>query len=185
MEYSSDLKESQLIRRYNIVGSRRFSNLFWASFLTIGGFYFLITGLSSYFRFSFFHSDNIIFFPQGLVMCFYGLLALFLSIYLWLTILWQVGGGFNEFNKKKGTFRFFRWGFPGKNRRIDFLYPLEEIEALRIQVVEGVNPKRIIYIRIKEKKEIPLTGISQPLTLEEIEKQASDLAIFLEVSLDS
>ena len=87
--------------------------------------------------------------------------------------------------KKKGTFRFFRWGFPGKNRRIDFLYPLEEIEALRIQVVEGVNPKRIIYIRIKEKKEIPLTGISQPLTLEEIEKQASDLAIFLEVSLDS
>ena len=33
-------------------------------------------------------------------------------------------------------------------------------------------------------REIPLTGISQPLTLKEIEKQASELANFLQVSLE-
>lgn len=181
MENSSNVTNSQLIRRYNIVGSRRFSNLFWAIFLTFGGVYFLSTGFSSYFGFS----ETIQFFPQGLVMSFYGILAIVLSFYLWLTILWEVGGGFNEFNKQKGTFRFFRWGFPGKNRRIDFTYPLDQIEALRLQILEGMNPQRILYIRLKEKKEIPLTGINQPITLEEIEKQASDLAMFLEISLDA
>jgi len=117
-------------------------------------------------------------------MSFYGILGFFLSVYLWLTIIWQVGGGFNEFNKKKGIFRVFRWGFPGKNRRIDFSYSLSEIEGLRLEIVEGVNPKRTIYVCLKEKKEIPLTRVGQPIPLEEIEKQASDLAMFLQVSLD-
>ena len=175
------------IRRYTVVGARRFSNIFWAATLGLGGFYFLLTGLSSYFGFNLLpiiHSENIIFLPQGIVMCFYGSLGLFLSLYLSLTIVWQVGGGFNEFNKKKGTFRVFRWGFPGKNRKIDFSYLLSDIEAVRIEIVDGLNPKRTIYIRLKEKKEIPLTRVGQPIPLEEIEKQASDLAMFLKVSLD-
>ena len=178
---------SDLIRRYPVVGSRRLSNLFWASTLGIGGFYFLLTGLSSYFGSAllpFLHFENIIFFPQGIVMCFYGSLGIFLSLYLWLTILWQVGGGFNEFNKKKGTFRVFRWGFPGKNRRIDFSYALDDIEAVRIDIVDGLNPKRTIYIRLKEKREIPLTRVGQPIALEDLEREASDLAMFLKVSLD-
>jgi hypothetical protein len=117
-------------------------------------------------------------------MCFYGSLSIFLSLYLCLTIFWQVGGGFNEFNKKTGTFRVFRWGFPGKNRRIDFSYSLDEIEAVRINIVEGLNPKRTIYIRLKEKREIPLTRVGQPIPLENLEREASDLAMFLKVSLD-
>ena len=178
---------TDLIRRYTVVGSRRLSNFFWATTLGIGGFYFLLTGLSSYFGFTllpFIHFENIVFFPQGIVMCFYGSLGLFLSLYLSLTILWQVGGGFNEFNKKNDTFRVFRWGFPGKTRKIDFSYSLSDIEAVRIEIVDGLNPKRTIYIRLKEKKEIPLTRVGQPIPLEEIEKQASDLAMFLKVSLD-
>nr|AMP43344.1 hypothetical chloroplast RF4 [Tetraselmis sp. CCMP 881] len=176
-----------LVRRYTIIGSRRFSNFFWAATLGIGGLYFFLTGLSSYAQVSILpiiHADNILFFPQGLVMSFYGILGFFLSIYLWLTIAWQVGSGFNEFNKKKGTFRVFRWGFPGKNRRVDFSYLLSDIEGLRLEIVEGINPKRTIFVRLKEKKEIPLTRVGQPIPLEEIEKQASDLAMFLQVSLD-
>lgn len=186
-EETANLENSNLIRRYPVIGARRFSNIFWATALGFGGFYFFFTGLSSYYQkplLPFVHFDNIIFFPQGIVMCFYGLLAFFLSLYLSLTILWQVGGGFNEFNKKKGTFRVFRWGFPGKDRRIDFSYLLDDIEGIRIEIIEGLNPKRTIYIRLKEKREIPLTRIGQPTPLEEIEKQASDLAMFLQVSLD-
>lgn len=178
---------SDLIRRYPVIGSRRLSNFFWAGTLGIGGLYFLLTGLSSYFGSAllpFLHFDTIVFFPQGIVMCFYGSLSIFLSLYLCLTIFWQVGGGFNEFNKKTGTFRVFRWGFPGKNRRIDFSYSLDEIEAVRIDIVDGLNPKRTIYIRLKEKREIPLTRVGQPIPLENLEREASDLAMFLKVSLD-
>lgn len=186
-EGEASFESSNLIRRYPVIGARRFSNIFWAISLGLGGFYFFVTGLSSYYQktlLPFVHFDNILFFPQGIVMCFYGLLGLLLSLYLSLTIFWEVGGGFNEFNKKKGTFRIFRWGFPGKDRKIDFSYLLEDIEGIRVEIVEGLNPKRTIYIRLKEKKEIPLTRVGQPIPLEEIEKQASDLAMFLQVSLD-
>ena len=37
---------------------------------------------------------------------------------------------------------------------------------------------------LKEKREIPITGIGQPLSIKEIEKQASELASFLQVSLN-
>lgn len=186
-ETFDEYSQSDLIRRYPVIGSRRLSNFFWASTLGIGGFYFLLTGLSSYYGSALLpiiHFETIVFFPQGIVMCFYGSLGIFLSLYLWLTILWQVGGGFNEFNKKNGTFRVFRWGFPGKNRRIDFSYALDEIEGIRIDIVEGLNPKRTIFIRFKEKREIPLTRVGQPIALEDLEREASDLAMFLKVSLD-
>lgn len=180
-----DQTSSDFIRRYNVIGSVRFSNYFWAICLGIGGFCFFITGFSSYKAIlPFIHAENILFFPQGIVMCFYGILALLLSFYLWLTIIWKVGAGFNEFNKKKGIFRVFRWGFPGKNRKIDLCYLLDDIEAIRIEIVEGLNPKRTILIRLKQKQEIPLTYVGQPMPLEEIEKQASDLAMFLQVSLE-
>ena len=116
-------------------------------------------------------------------MCFYGFLGLLFSIYLWLTILWSVGGGFNEFNKIDGNVRVFRWGYPGKNRRIFLIYPIDQIESIKIELKQGLNPKRMIYLKIRGNKEIPLTRVGQPMTLEEIESQAAELAKFLKVSL--
>lgn len=243
---SSEVQKPELIRRYIVVGSRRFSNYWWASVILLGGFGFLLTGISSYLSFNllpFINEKNILFFPQGLVMCFYGILGLIFSCYLWLTIFWGVGGGFNEFNKKQGIVRIFRWGFPGKNRRIDLSYDIKDIEAIRVEIKEGLNPRRILYIRVKgnttvpnkmlvkdnenllpasndkklsinpltnrrfvsdsslmkgkknlvgitknlslqNKRDIPLTRIGQPTTLEDIEKQAAELAKFLQVSLE-
>ena len=43
------------------------------------------------------------FLPQGLVMSFYGVAGLTLALYLWLTIAWDVGSGYNEFNKASGV----------------------------------------------------------------------------------
>ena len=182
-----ETQESDLIRRYIVVGSRRLSNYWWASVIFLGGSGFLLTGISSYLQFNllpFIQSKEILFFPQGLVMCFYGILGFLFSIFLWLTLFWSVGGGFNEFNKKEGIVRIFRWGFPGKNRRIDLVYYIKDIDAIRVELKEGLNPRRTIYLRVKGKRDIPLTRIGQPMTLEEIEKQAAELAKFLQVSLE-
>nr|YP_009106609.1 hypothetical chloroplast RF4 [Dicloster acuatus]AIT95461.1 hypothetical chloroplast RF4 [Dicloster acuatus] len=179
-------KQGQIIR-YEIIGARRLSNYIWGCLMCIGGFSFLLTGLSSYFNFQFFpflQLSSIQFFPQGLVMCFYGILGLFLGIYIWFTIYLNLGQGFNEFNIEKGLVRIFRWGFPGKNRRIDLQYPLQEIQSIRLDIQEGINPKRVIYLRLVGNREIPLTRAGQPVSIQEIEKQAVELAKLLQVSLE-
>lgn len=177
---------TDLIRRYVVVGSRRGSNYAWALISGIGGLDFLLTGLSSYFKINLLpiiHSENINFFPQGLVMCFYGTLGILFSLYISLTIIWSVGGGFNVFDKQNGIVRVFRWGFPGKNRRIDLTYPINDILAVRLELKEGLNPRRTIFLRVKGQREIPLTRVGQPMTLEEIEKLAAELAQFLQKEL--
>ena len=196
-----------LIRRYFIIGERRISNYLWASIILIGGIGFLLTGISAYFQFNILNSTStflISFFPHGLLMCFYGSLAILLSIYWWLLIYWDIGGGFNEFNKKEGFLRIFRWGYPGKNRRIDLIYLLKDIETIRVELKQNqglFSSDQTIYVKLrknltlldqtkskglnqKETFEIPLGGIGQPLTLKEIEKQASELANYLQVALE-
>lgn len=194
------MENNDLIRRYLITGERRFSNYWWATVVLFGASGFLITGLISYMNsnplsienLSFDRkatetlSSNISFFPQGLLMCFYGTLGLLLSLYWWFLIFWNVGGGFNEFNKKESFIRIFRWGYPGQNRKIDLYYTLKEVESIRVELKQGglADSQRTIYLKLKGKKEIPLTGIGEPLTIQEIEKQASELANFLQVSLE-
>jgi hypothetical protein len=43
-------------------------------------------------------------------MSFYGVAGSLLATYLWLTINWDVGAGYNEFNKEEGIMRIFRYG---------------------------------------------------------------------------
>lgn len=173
--------------RYQVSGARRLSNYIWGFILSLGGIAFLIIGISSYFQFHFipfFDISTIQFFPQGLVMCFYGTLGSFLGLYIWLIILWNLGEGFNEFNLETGQVRIFRWGFPGKNRKIDLKYPLQEIQSIRVEIQEGLNPKRVIYLKLKGNREIPLTRAGQPVSIQEIETQAAEIAKFLQVSLE-
>lgn len=181
-----------LIRRYIIIGERRISNYWWSIFVSLGSLGFLSTGIISYFStinpsnqiLIDVQSASIPFFPQGLLMSFYGSLGILLSLYWWFLIFWNVGGGFNEFNKKEGLIRIFRWGYPGKTRKIDFTYSLKDVEAIKVELKQGLDPQRTIYLKLKGNREIPLTGIGQPLTLKDIEKQASELANFLQVSLE-
>ena len=177
----------KLIRRYLIPGSRQFSNYWWGTAIFLGGLAFVATGISSLLKIDvlpFLSSESILFFPQGLVMCFYGILGLLFSSYLWFTLFWGVGGGFNEFNKKEGFVRIFRWGFPGRNRRIDILYRIDLIEAIRVEIRGGATSQQTIYMRIKGNRDIPLTRLGQPITLEEIETEAAELARFVQVPLE-
>jgi hypothetical protein len=108
---------------------------------------------------------QLIFIPQGIAMGFYGVAAVLISIYLWLIVALDVGGGFNEFDKKHDQVRIVRHGFFGKNRHIEIKHPLEDVTAIRVDIKEGLNPKRALYLRIKGRSDIPLTRAGQPIPL--------------------
>nr|YP_010933288.1 hypothetical chloroplast RF4 [Streptofilum capillatum]WKT08546.1 hypothetical chloroplast RF4 [Streptofilum capillatum]WKT08645.1 hypothetical chloroplast RF4 [Streptofilum sp. BC4-VF8pt]WKT08744.1 hypothetical chloroplast RF4 [Streptofilum sp. ZNP2-VF4pt] len=187
MVNSDSITKSDLVLREPVIGARRISNYFWASVILFGAIGFLSVGISSYLGsdiLPFLSSKGILFLPQGLVMSFYGIAGLFLSIYLWLTIFWKIGEGYNEFNREEQIVRIFRWGFPGKNRRIQITCPITDVYAVRVQVKEGINPQRAIYLRVKGRPDIPLTRAGQPLSLEEVEEKAAELARFLQVSIE-
>ena len=166
------------IRQDNIIGSRRFSNYFWGGFLALGGISFLLAGLSSYFKINllpFANTTELVFIPQGVVMMFYGTLSLSLGIYTGATILWDIGSGYNEYNKLENLVKIVRKGFPGKNREILLTYPVTSVQAIGIKISEGLNPQRSIYLCLKDERKIPLTPVQQPNSISNLEKQAADL----------
>nr|YP_009494885.1 photosystem I assembly protein ycf4 [Gentiana caelestis]YP_009494958.1 photosystem I assembly protein ycf4 [Gentiana hexaphylla]YP_009495032.1 photosystem I assembly protein ycf4 [Gentiana obconica]YP_009495106.1 photosystem I assembly protein ycf4 [Gentiana oreodoxa]YP_009495179.1 photosystem I assembly protein ycf4 [Gentiana ornata]YP_009495337.1 photosystem I assembly protein ycf4 [Gentiana veitchiorum]YP_010199936.1 photosystem I assembly protein Ycf4 [Gentiana arethusae]AOP04306.1 ph len=170
-----------------IAGSRKISNFCWAFILFLGSLGFLLVGTSSYLGrnfISFFPSHPIIFFSQGIVMSFYGLAGLFISSYLWCTIFWNVGSGYDRFDRKEGVMCIFRWGFPGKNRRILRRFFIKDIQSIRIEVKESIYVRRVLYIDIRGWGAIPLTRIDDNLTPREIEQKATELAYFLRVPIE-
>ncbi|NRB06617.1 MAG: photosystem I assembly protein Ycf4 [Richelia sp.] len=170
-----------------VLGSRRFSNYWWATIVTLGSLGFFLAGISSYLHTNLlFVTDptQLIFVPQGLVMGLYGVAGSLLSLYLWLTILWDLGGGYNEFNRETGMVKIFRWGFPGKNRKVEINCPTQDVQSVRIEIKEGINPQRTLYLRVKNRRDIPLTRVGQPISLKDLETSAAELAKFLAVSLE-
>nr|YP_011009729.1 hypothetical protein V2547_pgp055 [Sieruela rutidosperma]WPW42988.1 hypothetical protein [Sieruela rutidosperma] len=170
-----------------ITGSRKTSNFCWAFILFFGSLGFLLVGTSSYLGrnlISLFPSQQIIFFPQGIVMSFYGIAGLFISCYLWCTILWNVGSGYDLFDRKEGIVRIFRWGFPGKSRRIFLRFLMKDIQSIRIEVKEGVYARRVLYMEIRGQEAIPLIRTDENLTTREIEQKAAELAYFLRVPIE-
>lgn len=173
--------------RQSVTGSRRFSNYWWAVIITLGAGGFLLAGLSSYLKVDlipFSEPSQLIFVPQGIAMGFYGVAGLLLATYLWLVVLWDVGGGYNEFSRDSGKFTIFRWGFPGENRRIEITQDLDAVQAVRVDIKEGLNPRRALYLKVKGRGEIPLTRVGQPLPLADLENQGAALARFLGVPLE-
>lgn len=186
MTAQTTTKDSSILRQ-RVLGSRRLSNYFWASAVSIGGVGFLLAGLSSYLKVNLLlvsDPTNLQFVPQGIALSFYGLIGSLIAIYLWLVIALDVGGGYNEFDREKGTATIFRWGFPGQNRRIELTYPLEDIQSVKAEFKEGLNPKRALYLRVKPRREIPLTRVGQPIPLAQLENQGAELARFLQVPLE-
>lgn len=178
---------SKWIRVDPVKGSRTIANLCWACILVCGATGFLLVGISSCIGKDLIpglSSEQIVFIPQGIVMCFYGIAGLFLGFYLWCTVFWNVGSGYNLFDKREGIFSIFRWGFPGRNRRICIRFVLKDVEAVGLEIREGLYPRRIIYLKVRGRQNIPLTRIGEDLTLGEMEEEAAELARFLRVSIE-
>ena len=176
------------IRRDKIIGSRRFSNYFWSFFLFFGGIGFILTGLSSYFKINllpFANPTELVFIPQGLVMLFYGTLSFGISIYIIITIILDIGGGYNEYNRVEQLVKIVRRGFPGKNREVLLTYSLSNIRSIGIKITEGLNPVRSIYLCLKDERKIPLTPVQEPISISNLEEEATSLAKFLDLKLEN
>jgi hypothetical protein len=170
-----------------IKGARKTSNFCWAIILFLGSLGFLLVGTSSYLGrnlISLFPSQEIVFFPQGIVMSFYGIAGLFISSYLWCTISWNVGSGYDRFDIKDGIVCIFRWGFPGKNRRVFLRFLIKDIQSVRIEVKEGIYARRVLYMDIRGQGAIPLTRTDENFTPREMEQKAAELAYFLRVPIE-
>ena len=176
------------IRRDTIVGSRRFSNYFWAFFLFVGGIGFLLAGISSYLKVNllpFANPTELVFIPQGLVMMFYGTLSFGISIYIIITLFLDIGSGYNEYNQVEKVVKVVRKGFPGKSREILLTYPLSNVRAIGIKITEGLNPTRSIYLCLKDERKIPLTPVQEPISISNLEEEAANLAKFLDLKLEN
>lgn len=179
--------QTTLVRYDLILGSRRASNYLWLIISFLGGLGFFAVGISSYLGIQllpFGNTDSIQFIPQGIVMTFYGAIGILLSIFLLFNIIFNVGGGYNKYDKKTGIVEIFRLGFPTQIRELYLEYSFREIRSIKLRIQEGLNPKREIYLCTKDQREIPLTRVGEPLLLSSIEEEAVDLSLFLNVPLE-
>ena len=87
-------------------------------------------------------------------------------------------------NNDLGLITIFRHGFPGKNRSLTLTYRTQDIQAIKVDIKEGITPKREIYLKTKDNRHIPLTRVGEPLLLADIESKATELARFLGVVLE-
>ena len=180
-------ESNSTIKSY-FTGSRCLSNIFWALAVSLGGFGFFMTGLSSFFGINllfFSDSSELSFVPQGIVLLFYGTVGSILGIFLSLNVWWNVGSGYNEYNRDLQKVKLYRKGFPGKNRELLFTFSFEEVKSIKMRIKEGINPKRQLLLCLTDNREIPLTGIEQPVALNKLEDEAITISKYLNVFLET
>nr|YP_009657060.1 putative photosystem I assembly protein Ycf4 [Medicago intertexta]YP_010566158.1 photosystem I assembly protein Ycf4 [Medicago granadensis]YP_010566903.1 photosystem I assembly protein Ycf4 [Medicago ciliaris]QCO73958.1 putative photosystem I assembly protein Ycf4 [Medicago intertexta]UZC30990.1 photosystem I assembly protein Ycf4 [Medicago granadensis]UZC32660.1 photosystem I assembly protein Ycf4 [Medicago ciliaris]UZC32736.1 photosystem I assembly protein Ycf4 [Medicago ciliaris]UZC328 len=174
-----------------VPGSRKPINFFWASFTLLGSLGVLYISVSSYYGrhfFSLISSEFVVpFLPQGVTLTFYGIAGLFLSLHWWLLIFWNVGSGYNFFDKKNKMVCFFRYGFPGTYRRIFLRVRMEDIQSLILQA--NPNPELssgVLYMQTREQGTIPLTPVDDyyDRTPRNVIQKAWDLSRFLSVPME-
>jgi ABC-type transport system involved in cytochrome c biogenesis permease subunit len=179
---------SDLTIRENITGSRNLGSFLIMFVLFFAGLGFFLAGLSSYFHTNLLQitdTSEISFIPQGIAMLFYGTGALGIGSYILLTIVWNIGSGYNEFSKEENIVRLVRLGFPGKNRQIFLSYEFKNIKNLKFLIKQGLNPRCNILLVLKDKREIPLFPAQFLLNPTDTEKKAIQLSNFLNVPLES
>ena len=172
----------------DITGARNFRSFSIMLILLFAGIGFFLAGLSSYLNINLLKITNtseIKFVPQGIAMLFYGTGALGLADYSLLTIIWNIGSGYNEFSKMEEIVRLVRLGFPGKNRTIFLSYEFKNIKNLKFLIKQGLNPRCNILLVLKDKREIPLFPAQFLLNPSETEKKAIKLSTFLNVPLEN
>jgi hypothetical protein len=179
---------NQNVIKESIVGARSLSNFIIMIILFLAGSGFFLAGLSSYLNINLLKISNtneISFIPQGIAMLFYGTGALGISFYILLTIIWNIGSGYNEFSSFENIIRIVRLGFPGKNRTIFLSYEFKNIKNLKFLIKQGLNPRCNILLVLKDKREIPLFPAQFLLNPTQIEKKAIELSKLLNVPLES
>jgi len=188
---AADLQESFLaeetqaqLLEQSVVGARRLTNQLMAVVVSIGGTGFLLASSSSYLGRNLLPIGNpssLVFVPQGLIMGFYGIAALLLALYLWILLAINLGAGSNRFDKAAGVVTISRRGY---FKPISAEFPMTDVKAVKLEVRDGINPRRRISLRVKDRRDISLTRVGQPLPLDQLEREGAELARFLGVNLE-
>lgn len=93
-------------------------------------------------------------------MASYGIVDLFVSFYLWLTILWDAGTGYNNYNKQKGLIVFIGhilekiiYFFYVSALRIflDWLPETNFFQSIEITEVDLASPNKVFSICMARK----------------------------------
>jgi uncharacterized membrane protein YdbT with pleckstrin-like domain len=174
---------SELLEQ-GVLGSRRLSNVLVAAVVSTGGLGFLLTSASSYLGTDLLpigHPAALSWVPQGLVMGLYGIAAALLATYLWTVIALDIGAGANRFDKATGTLTVTRRGF---RELISVTTPLKDIQAVKVDVRDGLNPRRRLALRVQGRRDLPLTRVGEPMPLADLERGGAELARFLGVPLE-
>ncbi|MFM7085944.1 MAG: photosystem I assembly protein Ycf4 [Cyanobium sp.] len=180
----SPQSDPSLLLEQPVLGSRRLSNLLMAAVVSLGGLGFVLASASSRLGRDLLplgHPSQLIWVPQGLVMGLYGVAAVLLATYLWLVIALDVGSGFNRFDRRSGQVCISRQGF---RQRIAVEFPLRDIQAVKVEVRDGLSPRRRLALRVQGRRDLPLTRVGEPLPLAEVELAGARLARFLGVPLE-
>lgn len=175
---------ADMVFEQRVTGARRPSNVIAALAVSLGGTGFLLTSLSSrlgHDLLPILHAAELSWIPQGIVMGAYGLAALALALYLWIVIIVDLGSGFNRFDKTSGLVVISRNGL---RRLIAVEIPLREIQAIRLEVRDGISPLRRLSLRVQGRRDFPLTRVGEPLPLADLELSGATLARFLGVPLE-
>lgn len=174
----------ETVLEQSVLGSRRLSNILVASAVTIGGTGFLLASLSSRLAKNLLpglSASGLVWVPQGLVMGLYGVAAILLAVYLWAVIFLDLGGGTNRFDKTTGIASISRQGL---RQLITVEIPLRDIQAVKVEIREGLSPMRRLALRIQGRRDLPLSRVGEPIPLADLESTGARLARFLCVPLE-
>lgn len=128
--YQGNIYKDEMIFIDRISESNQIIKYILNFIILLGASGFLIVGISSYFKTNivgFLKSEDILFFPQGITMCLYGIAGIIVSLNQFRILLLQIGDGYNKFDKEKGVMEIFRKGFKGKESDINIIYPITDI----------------------------------------------------------
>jgi hypothetical protein len=62
--------------------------------------------------------------------------------------------------------------------------PLREIQAVKVEVRDGLSPRRRLALRLQGRRDLPLTRVGEPMPLADLERSGAELARFLGVPLE-
>jgi hypothetical protein len=62
--------------------------------------------------------------------------------------------------------------------------PLREIQAVKVEVRDGLSPRRRLALRLQGRRDLPLTRVGEPMPLADLERGGAELARFLGVPLE-
>ena len=175
-----------------IYGGRRFNNFIAVVLLFLFGLGFFIAGISSYFHTNIIplrDFSTIEFLPQGILLLFYGTCSSLLSILITSLIVWDIGSGTNIYDIENQVVRVSRRGFPKiidlriQQENFYLVYSFNVIDSLELDIIGGINPKRVIFLGLKDGRRIPLTPSNEFSSLSFLENRAIFLAKFLQMDL--